>query len=495
MPVLTVIRGAEVRRAEFSGEAPLHVLLAQAGFPVQQPCGGRGVCGKCAVRLSGAVSAPNAQEQAHGARLACQAQILGDAEVILPNERRFLQIETRSGTAIPALHPMAGRLGLAVDIGTTTLAAALCDLKTGSVLASAGLLNPQTQIAADVMGRIGAAMNGGLDTLRRQAEQGVLSLLQQTCREAGRAETEVDALVLTGNTTMLYLLTGRDPACLSRAPFAADTLFGVQTELFGRSAYLPPCMNAFVGADITCAVLVSGMCRTGETALLCDAGTNGELALWHNGTLYVTSTAAGPAFEGAGISCGCGSTAGAIDRVWTENGEIRIHTIADAPPCGLCGSGLIDAVAVFLAREDISITGAAPAEGLALCPSVQLLRGDIRAVQAAKAAIAAGIGLLLRSAGIGPENIGMFYLAGGFGSHLDLRSAAAIGLFPEALVPCAHVIGNAALSGAELLLLDRTQREAAQALAAQARHVSLAGHPDFNDVYVENMLFGSDEDE
>ena len=390
---------------------------------------------------------------------------------------------------------MAGRLGLAVDIGTTTLAAALCDLKTGGVLASAGLLNPQTQIAADVMGRIGAAMGGQLDTLRTQAEQAIRSLLRQVCREAGRSETEVEALVLTGNTTMLYLLTGRDPTCLSCAPFVADTLFGVQTELLGRTAYLPPCMNAFVGADITCVALVSGMCRRDETALLCDAGTNGELALWHGGTLYVTSTAAGPAFEGAGISCGCGSTAGAIDRVWEENGKVRIHTIADAPPCGLCGSGLIDAIAVLLAREDISMTGASPAEGLALCPSVRLLREDIRAVQAAKAAIAAGIALLLRSAGIGPEDIGAFYLAGGFGSHLSLRSAAAIGLFPETFIPRAHVIGNAALAGAELLLLDRTQREAAQALAAQARHISLAGHPDFNDVYVENMLFGSDEDE
>lgn len=494
MSVLTVIRGADVRHVAFTGEAPLHALLAQTDSSLQQPCGGRGVCGKCAVHLSGAVSAPNAQERAHGMRLACQARVLGDAEVILPTEQKFLQIETRTESVLPALHPMAGRLGLAVDIGTTTLAAALFDLKTGKFLASTGLLNPQTQIAADVMGRISAAMQGQSDLLCGQVRQTISALLLETCRRAGQSPDAVDALVLTGNTTMLYLLTGRDPTCLSHAPFAADTLFGVQTASLGRCTYLPPCMHAFVGADITCAVLASGMCKKKCTTLLCDIGTNGEIALWHNETLYVTSTAAGPAFEGAGISCGCGSVAGAIDRVWEENGNLCIHTIQDAPPCGLCGSGLIDAVAVLLARENISLTGSAPAEGLVLCSSVRLLREDIRAVQMAKAAISTGIQLLLRRAGVRAEDIQTLYLAGGFGSHLNLQSAAAIGLLPPALIPKTKVIGNAALAGAAGLLLDRSQRAAAEALATSAQHVSLSGHPDFNDTYVENMLFGDEEE-
>lgn len=495
MSVLTIIQGRQRRQLMVSAPAPLRSLLEQAGVRTLHPCGGRGLCGKCAVELSGQVSAPNELEQKQQARLSCQAWVLGDAEVILPTEQKFLQIETQTAPLTPALHPMPGRLGLAVDIGTTTLAAALLDLKTGGLLASAGLLNPQTQVAADVMGRIGAAMQGQADLLRGQVRQAVSELLLETCRCAGQPVDAVDALVLTGNTTMLYLLTGRDPACLSRAPFAADTLFGIQTELFGRNAYLPPCMHAFVGADITCAVLASGICETRGPSLLCDIGTNGELALWHNGTLYVTSTAAGPAFEGAGISCGCGSVAGAIDRVWEENGDIRFHTIADAPPCGLCGSGLIDAVAVFLARGDISMTGASPAGGLTLCPSVRLLREDIRAVQTAKAAIAAGIALLLKSAGVRVDEIDTLLLAGGFGSHLNLRSAAAIGLLPETLLPRTRAIGNAALSGAAQLLLDVTLRQTAEALAARAQHISLSGHPDFNDTYVECMLFGSDEDE
>ena len=204
---------------------------------------------------------------------------------------------------------------------------------------------------------------------------------------------------------MLYLLTGHAPSSLARAPFLADTLFGTQTVLLGRRAYLPLCMNAFVGADITCAVLASRMCTQSETALLCDIGTNGEIALWHNGTLYVTSTAAGPAFEGAGISCGCGSVSGAIDRVHIEQGQLCIHTIADAPPIGICGSGLIDAVAALLSLDEISPAGSIAPDGIPLSGSVRLLPADIRAVQLAKAAIAAGIALLLHHAQIGAEDI------------------------------------------------------------------------------------------
>ena len=492
MSTLTVYQNGNAFPVEFTPPMSLETLLQQAGFHIPHPCGGRGRCGKCAVTLHGIVSEPNAQEQAFRTRLSCQAELLGNAEVILPNQEKFLQIEMEGNTPAAAIAPMDGRLGLAIDIGTTTLAARLYDLKTGTPLTSASRLNPQTVVAADVMGRIDAALHGQLPLLQTQILEAVRALLEETCQSADRPTAEVDVLLLTGNTTMLYLLTGRDPSSLARAPFLADTLFGTECTLLGRRAYLPRCMNAFVGADITCAVLASRMCIQNETALLCDIGTNGEIALWHDGTLYVTSTAAGPAFEGAGISCGCGSIAGAIDRVWKEGDSVRIHTIADAPPTGICGSGLIDAVSVFLACEEISPTGAIDPSGLPLSSSVRLLPADIRAVQLAKAAIAAGIELLLHHAGVQAEDVSCLYIAGGFGSHLDLRSAAAIGLIPEVLVPRAKVIGNAALSGASELLLNRTQIESAQKIANRSRHIPLAGDPMFNDTYIENMLFGDD---
>lgn len=490
MSTLTIYQNGTSRRLEFVPPQPLDALLQQADCPLQHPCGGRGQCGKCAVELRGKVSEPSAQERLRGLRLSCQAVILGDAVVTLPDTENGLQIETDGCVCVSGGTPMAGRLGLSVDIGTTTLAARLYDLKSGSLLASCSALNPQTSVAADVMGRIDAALHGKLPLLQQQILRSVDALLQEACRKAGCPASEADVLLLTGNTTMLYLLTGRDPVSLSRAPFQADTLFGADTVLLDRRAYLPLCMNAFVGADITCAVLASRMCTRNETALLCDIGTNGEIALWHSGTLYVTSTAAGPAFEGAGISCGCGSVQGAIDRVHAGQGQLCIHTIADAPPVGICGSGLIDAVAALLSLDEISPTGSIAPGGIPLGGSVRLLPADIRAVQLAKAAIAAGIALLLHHAQINADAVFRLYVAGGFGSHLDLQSAAAIGLLPQALVPGAVVLGNAALAGASELLLDQTLLADTQAIVRRSQHVPLAGDPLFNDTYIENMLFG-----
>ena len=214
----------------------------------------------------------------------------------------------------------------------------LYDLRSGACIAEAGQGNPQTAVAADVMGRIGHALHGGLETLRVQVEGGITSVLEDVCAQANMASEALDALVLTGNTTMLYLLTGRNPEPLSHAPFVADCLFDMESRVLERNAYLPPCMNAFVGADISCAVLAAGQCDKDAVSLLVDIGTNGEIALWKDGTLYVASTAAGPAFEGAGISCGCASLRGAIDRVWLQDGQLRAHTIGEQRAVGICGS-------------------------------------------------------------------------------------------------------------------------------------------------------------
>jgi len=326
-------------------------------------------------------------------------------------------------------------------------------------------------------------LDGKLPLLCRQVTDALTELLEK----AGQGKP--DAMVITGNTTMLYLLTGRDPEALSQAPFAAECLFGHETQVLGIRTYLPRCMGAFVGGDITCAVLASGMTQKKETALLCDIGTNGEIALWKNGRLYVTSTAAGPAFEGAGISCGCGSVEGAIDRVWVENDRLCCHTIGRMPPMGVCGSGLIDAVAAALALESIDETGAMEADALPLADGVALLNRDIRAVQLAKAAIAAGIQILLDETGTTVEEITTLYIAGGFGSHLNVDSAAAIGLIPRQLKERVCVIGNGALTGAAMLLMDQARMQSAETLANGARLLNLGGNPGFNENYMEQILF------
>ena len=493
MAQLTIHGGGTPQTLTFDPPAPLSALLERAGAAVPHPCGGRGLCGKCAVTLTGAAAPMNEQERRAGGRLSCQAVLLGDAQLYLPQRQALRQIELGGEAAVPAPRPMPGRYGAAADIGTTTVALKLFELSSGRCLGAAGMPNPQISAAADVMGRIGAALNGRLEAMQAQITDALRALLSSVCADASIAEEDVGPLVVAGNTTMLYLLTGRSPLSLSRAPFEADTLFDVGMRLLGRPAYLPPCLNAFVGADISCAVLASGMCERADTALLCDIGTNGEIALWHGGTLRVASTAAGPAFEGAGLSCGCGSVDGAVDRVWLDGGQLRVHTIGGRPPAGLCGSGLIDAVAAFLETEDISPTGAASGP-LRLADGLSLQPADVRAVQLAKAAIAAGIDTLLHRAGVRPDDVRDFYVAGGFGSHMDPASAAAIGLLPASLAGRARIVGNAALDGAARLLLDTDAIGRTRRIAAAARHVRLAGDPGFNDSYVEHMLFG-DPDE
>lgn len=473
----------------FDAPAKLDDILNKHNVSHRHPCGGRGVCGKCSVTLVGCVSEPDPMEHQAGVRLSCRANLLGDAEVWLGEERTMVQIEVGETKVINAVNPMKGKHGAAIDIGTTTLALKLYDLSTGECIGQSGRENPQRSVAADVMGRIQAAIEGKGEQLQRQIVAVLDAMMNEASAKAGIVPDQVEVMTVVGNTTMLYLLTGKSPVSLAYAPFRADDLYGRVEEILGRKSYLPHCMNAFVGADITSAVLASGMCDRDEVSLLCDIGTNGELALWKDGTLYVSSTAAGPAFEGAGISCGCGSVPGAIDKVWAEDGEIRVHTINDAPPIGVCGSGLLDAIAAYLDLEEIDETGAMEDDKLVLGGEVTLLPKDVRAVQLAKAAIAAGIETMFTEAGITAEDVQILYIAGGFGSHLSIESAVRIGLIPEELKDRVEVLGNAALGGAVKLLFDTDLKKRAEEIANASRHVNLGGNKVFNEWFVEKMMF------
>lgn len=491
MSILKIWQGSLCREVTFYGKPTVSEVLMQAGIVREHPCGGRGVCGKCAARITGMLSEPNAMEIKVGKRLTCQAVLLGDTSVWLPEP--ISDVIEASGSEIIPASPMGNGFGCAIDIGTTTLALKLYHLSDGKLCSIQTLMNPQRSVSADVMGRIAAAMAGHGHQLQGQITDALSHMLSCACADANVPQEAVKTAVVTGNTTMLYLLTGRDPACLSCSPFEADTHFGVQDHLLGMQVYYPYCMNAFVGADITCAVLASGMHEKTQTSLLCDIGTNGELALWRHGKLYVTSTAAGPAFEGAGITCGCGSIPGAIDKVWVQDGQIHAHTIGDLPAVGICGSGLIDAIAAFLETEKIDETGAAEADTLSLRDGIKLYVPDIRALQLAKAAIAAGIQTLLKMAQITEAEIEKLYIAGGFGSHLNIASAASIGLIPASLQDRVQVLGNAALTGAAQMLLDQRQISPVSQLACHSQHLNLGGNPTFNQSYMEQMLFGASD--
>lgn len=456
----------------FSGAPLLRDVLQQRGVVFAHPCGGRGVCLKCAVEARGNVSPPDELERMHGVRLSCRMRLLGDCEVEL---REMPGLAER-----PALRQPTGTLALAADIGTTTLNLRLFDAETGEPAAEASALNPQAGFGADVISRITAALEGNGEELRQVLLGALKAMLP--------ADPPVVRAVIAGNTAMLYLLTGRNPKTLAAAPFTADCLFGHTEDILGVPAYLPRCSGAFTGADLTCAVLSSGMTGRAASSLLCDIGTNGEIALWHGGKLYVASTATGPAFEGAGISCGMGGLPGAVDKVWTVSGALDVHVIGGGSPLGLCGSGLIDAVAALLRLRLIDENGTMDGDFVTVAGAVALTQRDIRQVQLAKAAVAAGIETLLYTAGVAPAEVETFFIAGGFGSHLDVRSAAAIGLFPLSLTPKARVLGNAALAGAALLLND-TRREEADRIARCALPVPLSGDPYFAAKFMENMNF------
>lgn len=481
MPELKIHTAEGETCVSFEGTPLLHDLIAGLPDAPGRPCGGGGSCGGCAVAAKGMLSqAPDAR----GRVLACQTHVTGDAEVWLPKRSQPVQIETRVPDSDGGFDPQPGKYGAAVDLGTTTIVLSLHDLSDGRRLSLVSCENPQRVMAADVIGRIGCALKGSLPALRGMAQTAIEQLEREAFRQAGLPGAAADVRVVAGNTTMLYLYTGRDPEPLSHAPFAADCLFALHE---GRDL-LPGCSGAFVGADITCAVLVSGMCGREETAMLIDIGTNGEIALWHKGKLYCCATAAGPAFEGGGIACGTGSIPGAIDSVSAQGNGLNFTTIGGGAPAGICGSGLIDLIAALLDTEQMDETGALD-DDVQLSPEVYLDQKDVRQVQLAKGAIAAGMRTLMRYAGVGEADVQRLYIAGGFGNHLNLRSAARIGLLPETLAERAVALGNASLGGAQRLLLDRSAWAAHLRIAEQSECLNLAEIPGFSDEFIECMMF------
>lgn len=497
------IKTVTVKFNEKAHAAPIGSLLSSL-FSIETPCGGHARCGKCRVVARGGLSAPSDAERrllseselAQGVRLACLTYIEGDCEVESEASEDGL-ILSEGASAPIILSPTFENYGVAIDIGTTTLAAKLFD-RAGVCRAEAVRLNPQSRFGADVISRIEAALGGAAHEIALCIRTALDEMIVELAGEAKIAIALIDRAVITGNTVMLHLLTETSVEPLSHAPFALERGFG---ETFGAAElglsslspnsriYLPPCIASFVGADTTCALLASGICRTHDARLLIDIGTNGEMALLRGGALTVCSTAAGPAFEGVGISMGMRGSRGAIDRVTLVNGAPHVHVIGECEPIGICGSGLVDAIACLLDTEDIDETGFIEDEEISLAGNVVITQQDVRAVQLAKSAICAGIKSLLADAAISPSELAGVTLAGGFGSYLNLKNAERIGLLPEGLADKTTVAGNAALAGAIMLLLDSSCTPECEKIAEVADQLELATNPVFVEEYMQGMLF------
>ncbi|MCX6464772.1 MAG: ASKHA domain-containing protein [Pseudonocardiales bacterium] len=420
----------------------------------------------------------------------------------------------------------ARRFGIAFDLGTTTVVATLLDLGTGTPVAVASMLNPQQPFGADVITRISATMMDpdALGRLTALAHGCLDQLAAEVCAEGAVAPAEVYEVALAGNATMVHLALGIDPEPLGVAPFvmASRTFEGLlATDLGvhvhpGARAYVFPALGAYVGGDIVAGALASGMDRDRRVRLFVDVGTNCEIVLAAGDRLLATAAPAGPAFEGAAIRCGMRAAPGAIEGVKISDDDVALQVIGDVEPTGLCGSGLVDAVAALVTAGLVDASGrlvAADAPGVPpglagrlrhvgqervfvlhwrgpdAADAVYLSQRDVRELQFGKAAIATGWQLLLAEQGLQAADVQQVLLAGSFGSYLSPGSAVRIGLVPDVSVLRIVSAGNVAGEGAKMALLSVRERAAARSLVEEVRYVELSDRPEFNDRFVDELAF------
>ncbi len=484
---LTVERGTQ-----------LFDVLFTAG--VEFPCGGRGRCKGCRIKvLAGTIPVStedkqrlSAAELAQGWRLACRARAVDDLTVELAQWETPILADQSTLEFVPK-----DGFGVAVDLGTTTIAAQLLDLRTGNVLAVRTALNVQAQYGADVMSRIEFACGGGASELSRLIRQQIGELVRMLV-ETSKIGSGLTQIVIVGNTVMHHLFCGLDVSPLAQYPFEPSAL-GLQTFRAGEfgweveadtTVHFLPCLGGFVGSDLLAGILATGLHTADAPVGLVDLGTNGEVIVGNREKIVCASTAAGPAFEGARIECGMRAATGAISQVYIKDNTVTCHVLGNVPPRGICGSGLVDAVACGLDLGLITPEGRLQSgQRWVVCAPVYITQNDIRQLQLAKGAIAAGLRIVAAYWGVKPAELDCVYLAGAFGNYVRLGSACRIGLFNldiQKIKPA----GNTALRGAKLALLGPAGQDLSYWwLRSRAAHVSLNQHPQFQELFVEEMQF------
>jgi uncharacterized 2Fe-2S/4Fe-4S cluster protein (DUF4445 family) len=466
-------------------------VAAEAGTPLREilfaygvefPCGGESRCKRCRVRVfeghlesASSASILTPREFAEGWRLACRSSVNGDVTL----EIGQWESSVLSDDSAFQFTPRPG-LGIAIDLGTTTLVAQLVDLETASVLGVRTALNPQARHGADVMTRVQFALSeAGRDELRMLIRSELGRMVAELI--AGRARPKI--IVVAGNTVMQHLFCGCDVSPLAHAPFEPVQMDAVEFAEWGTTVRFLPNLGGFVGSDILAGIVATRMHHSDELVALVDLGTNGEIVIGNRERLLCTSTAVGPAFEGGRISCGMRAATGAICSVTRDGGLLRCRVLGGGPARGICGSGLVDAVACGLDSGEIRCNGRI-SQPIQLVDELQLTQQDVRQVQLAKGAIAGGMRVLLRRWGATAEDVSAVYLAGAFGNYINVTSARRIGLleFPDDVIQPA---GNTALLGAKRLLFE----EACGDVRQRVQHVALGSDADFQEEYVDAMGF------
>ena len=526
-----------------------------AGVLVESPCNCSGTCRKCKVKLDGD-SLRHVKQRSFlgrpditlGIVLSCETVILGDISVkvfpidhYLPRQVpgkasplghepfvRKVFSETEQNTrifagdsllAIEAGNTECTSFGVAIDIGTTTLAAALIDMTTGVQTASVSALNPQSQYAQDVMSRIKFASDAiGLHEMRTLLITKINCMLEELQSLARVAASSIYEVVFSGNTCMLHLAMGLDPVSLGKYPYRSLIAGDVNNNasdcnlIMAESGliYVPPVISAYIGADISSGILATNLHKLNGVTLLVDIGTNGEIVMGIDGTLYATSAAAGPAFEGMNISCGMRAAKGAIEAfAFDQENGIITETIGGATATGICGSGLLDIVGELAEHGVINKNGRFndPCSG-AIHPILQerlvllegnlafkiaenifLTQADVRQVQLAKGALRAGIEMLLMETGKAAPMVDRVFIAGSFGYHLKEKNLLGVGLLPLEFAGKIDFVGNTSLSGGQAFLLNRSARGEIAAVVENIRVIEPGQYKDFDRLFVSCLTF------
>lgn len=458
----------------------LHQVMIHAGLHPDFPCGGNGTCGKCRVEIDGRTI------------LACKTMIDRDLVVSMSTQAPKILDE---GAYCAAKPDEKHAYVLALDVGTTTVAGAILDGFSGNTLAVCSCVNPQRAWGGDVITRIRYSLHENTDVLRTAIRNTLEEMSCQLSEKAGITTSQISLGCIVCNTAMHHLLLGIDPKPLVTPPYMPAVRDAMELPAngilpIGGTLRILPNIAGFIGADTAACLVAAEFAQEEELTLLLDIGTNGEMVLGNRERRIACSAAAGPAFEGAGISCGMGADTGAIDHVWLENGAVRHSVIGNAAAKGLCGSGLLDLAAVLLKQGFISPSGRMKGKNYTIPDTnVTLTQKDVRQLQLAKGAIRAGIELMAEHMGIQISSIKKVKLAGAFGNYLNPDSAVAVGMIPEELKDRIIPIGNAAFAGAKICALNDKRFEMSKQLARETEFLELASLPRFQDCFISSLNF------
>ena len=528
---ITVIAGGKKTRTTLLKEMTLLEGLREQGWGVETHCNGAGYCGKCKVLLSGKVPEPGSTEKElisqkelqKGIRLACRIKSLDGIVVHLPEKTKTgYQIEqgfrcrkdkwetdsiAKSKSTVNIKKNGENiSYGFAVDIGTTTIVLALVDLVTGKTLGLSSFLNPQREFGDDVITRIQFASTKDKVILTRLIRESLTRAVTGLVKKKDINVEQIREFTMAGNTTMIHLMLGLPVKSLAISPFKPVTLNSVNLpaaeilndDFSSAEMHIFPGVSAYVGPDIVSGMYNRSFEALRELTLFVDLGTNGEIVLGDIKKIMCVSAAAGPAFEGARISCGTGCVPGAISYAGINKGKVWYSTINKEPAVGLCGSGLVDLVAACLDAGIIDKSGLMKHEyrkdGLFIDKDsdgneMRLTQKDIRELQLAKSAIRTGIEILIKEFYVTYNDIGKVYLAGGFGNYINADSAVRIGLLPKKLRNHIVLAGNSSLGGAVDSLLNPDKEEKVKKILKKVHYIELSSNRDFNDKFAEYILF------